>query len=97
METGSGLAAKTLADLKVVSAKSMFCNSVAKTKCTLVCFAFKTPGGRLEEYGGKKNGEGDQECKNIVHLLDKPRFGHKSLTLNPRPLVHSWGIIYLLP
>lgn len=65
-------------NFKVISVKFTFCNSVAKAKCTLASLAFKTPGGRLEEYRGKKRGEGDQECKKMVCLLGRPRYGPKS-------------------
>lgn len=32
----------------------------------------------------------------MICLLGRPRFGPKSLMLNPRPLVCSWGITYLI-
>lgn len=53
-ETGSGPVAKALANPKVLSAKSTFCNSTAKIKPVLVSLAFQTPGGR---HWGKSDGK----------------------------------------
>lgn len=77
-------------------AKSMFRSGIEKLECALVSLAFKIPEGRREEFGGEEKGERHQECKKRVSLLDRLRFGPKSLMLNPRPSVPSWGILYLL-